>query len=77
MTEETKGGVKSKINLVGILMVVLGAITDPTFRQYFGDLIPVEWFGRITFLAGWAVIYFRSNGQANIPVDWKNPWSSS
>lgn len=74
MSEEVKGAIKSKINLTGIILVILGAVTDPMFRSYFGDLIPPDWFGRITFLAGWAVIYFRSNGQANVSVDWKNPW---
>jgi hypothetical protein len=73
---EVKGAIKSKINITGMILVILGMVTDPMFRSYFGDLIPTEWFGRITFIAGWLVIYFRSNGQANIPVDWKNPWKS-
>lgn len=74
---ELKGGLKSKINLVGLLLVVMSAMSDPMFGAYFGDFIPQEWVSRLSFIAGWGVIYFRSNGEMNIPVDWRNPWKAS
>lgn len=74
--EESKGGLKSKINLVGVLLVAMSALSDPMFGAYFGQWVPQEWVSRLSFIAGWAIIYFRSNGQANIPVDWKSPWKA-
>lgn len=74
--EEQKGALKSKINLMGLLIIAISAVNDPMFGAYFGQWIPAEWVTRLSFLSGWAILYFRSNGQANIPVDWKNPWKA-
>lgn len=74
---EEKGIGRSKINWLGIVVVVLGMITDPMFMAYFGDLIPQAYVSKMMFVAGWAVIYFRSNGQANIDLNWKNPWKAT
>ena len=74
MSDETKSVIKSKINLAGLLVVICSAVTDPMFKAWFGDIIPPEWISRITFLAGWGIIYFRSNNQANIPLTWNSPW---
>ena len=75
--EETKGIARSKINISGLLLVLCSAISDPFFRAYFGDLIPEVWASRLTFIVGWAIIYFRSNNQNNIMLDWHNPWKSA
>ena len=73
---ESKSIVKSKMNWTGILMVILGAITDPTFQTVFASMIPAEWLSRILFLSGWAVIGLRTFGtSAPITLNWKAPWS--
>jgi len=71
---QTKGGMRSSINITGILLVLCSAVSDPFFRQVFGDMIPPEWVTRFSFIAGWIIIYFRSNGANNIPLTWNSPW---
>ena len=74
---EEKGILKSKINISGFLLVICSAISDPMFRAYFGDLIPAEWATRMTFIVGWVIIWLRSNGTPNIPLNWKEPLKGS
>jgi len=72
---ESKPALKSKLNWLGLAMVLLAAVTDPSFQIYFGDLIPPAWTSRVMFLAGWAVIGLRTLG-TTMPVSmhWKMPW---
>ncbi len=58
----------SKLNCTGLVMVLLGAITDPAFHILFGDLIPEQWLSRILFVSGWAVIVLRTFGMVTQPV---------
>lgn len=74
--DETKSVLKSKINWTVMALVLFSAVSDPMFKAYF-DFIPTEWLTRLSFVAGWAIIYFRSNSQPNIPLDWRNPWKAS
>jgi hypothetical protein len=74
MPEETKGILKSKINVSALLLIICSAISDPMFKAYFGDWIPPGILMKVNFLVGWAIIYFRSNAEINIPLDWRNPW---
>ena len=65
----------SKLNWTGLIMVMLGAVTDPTFSVLFGHLIPAEWMSRILFLSGWAVIGLRTFGTSQpVSRNWKMPW---
>lgn len=74
---EGKAIVKSKLNVTGLVMVILAAITDPMFQTMFGTLIPQEWLSRILFIAGWAVIGLRTFGTSQpITRNWKMPFSS-
>lgn len=75
---EGKSALKSKLNWTGLVMVALGAITDPGFQVLFGNLIPPEWTSRLMFLAGWLVIGFRTVGTDQpITRNWKMPWEKS
>lgn len=72
---KTKKVTKSKLNITGLVMVALGAVTDPAFVHMFGQFIPEEWIGRILFLSGWAVIGFRTFGtDTKIELNWRKPW---
>lgn len=73
-SKETKGIALSKINISAMLLIVCSAISDPMFIAYFGDWIPIGIFTKINFIVGWVIIYFRSNSEVNIPLDWRNPW---
>lgn len=56
-------------------MVLMGAISDPSFQIYFGDLIPQAWLSRILFLAGWSVIALRTLGTSKpVTLNWKMPF---
>lgn len=75
ITTKSKSAAKSKLNLVGLAMVLLGAVTDPAFAPMFGQFIPEEWLGRILFLAGWGVIGLRTFGtNSKIELNWRKPW---
>lgn len=72
---ESKPAVKSKLNLTGAAMVLLGAVTDPMFMTHFGNMIPQEWLSRIIFIAGWLVIALRTMGTDRpVTLNWKSPW---
>lgn len=72
---DSKPVTKSKLNWTGFALVLLGAITDPSFQIFFGNLISPEWFSRLVFLAGWLVIAFRTLGTSQpITRNWKMPW---
>jgi hypothetical protein len=72
---ESKSPVASKLNWTGLVLVMMGAVTDPSFQIYFGNLIPQEWFSRLVFLAGWAVIALRTLGTSKpITLNWKTPF---
>ena len=74
---ESKSIVKSKMNWTGLVMVLLGAVTDPSFRTLFGDLIPEQWLSRILFISGWAVIGLRTFGTTQpVSRNWKLPWDA-
>lgn len=67
----------SKLNATGLIMVLLGAITDPSFHILFGDIVPQEWMSRILFLAGWIVIGLRTFGTTQpVSRNGKMPWES-
>lgn len=72
---ESKGALKSKINWLGILILLTTALQDPVFADLFGSLFPAGMIDRLGYLLGLAVMYFRSNGDLNVPVDWKRPLS--
>jgi hypothetical protein len=66
---------RSKLNWTGLAMVVMGAISDPSFQIFFGDLIPQAWLSRILFLAGWTVIGLRTLGTSKpVSLNWKTPF---
>lgn len=75
MEGESKSPTQSKLNWTGLIVVILGAVTDPMFQAYFGDLIPPEYLGKLMFAAGWLVIAFRTFG-TSMPIssNWKAPW---
>ena len=72
---EAKGALISKINWLGILVLLTTALQDPVFLGLFGGLIPAGVIDRLGYLLGLLVLYFRSNGEVNVPVDWKRPLS--
>jgi len=72
---ETKGALTSKINWLGILILLTTALQDPVFTSLFGSLIPAGVIDRLGYILGLLVLYFRSNGDVNVPVDWKRPLS--
>ena len=72
---ESKGALTSKINWLAILILLTTALQDPVFAGLFGSLIPPGVIDRLGYLLGLLVLYFRSNGDLNEPVDWKRPLS--
>lgn len=74
---ESKGVLTSKINWLGILILLTTALQDPTFSGLFGSLIPPDIIDRMGYLLGLLVMYFRSNGEINVPVDWAKPLKRS
>lgn len=77
MPDDTKSAAKSKLNWTGLIMVLLGAVTDPMFQAYFGDLIPPEIFSKVMFVSGWAVIALRTFGTSQpVTFNWKEPWKN-
>lgn len=70
---EAKGALTSKINWLGILILVVTALQDPVFTDLFGGLLPAGVIDRLGYLLGMLVMYFRSNGEPNVPVDWARP----
>lgn len=72
---ESKRALKSKLNWLGFGMVLLAAVTDPSFQIVFGHMIPQEWISPIMFICGWLVIAFRTLG-TSMPIsrNWKMPW---
>jgi hypothetical protein len=72
---ESKGALTSKINWLGILILLTTALQDPVFADLFGSLFPAGMIDRLGYALGILVLYFRSNGEVNLPVDWKRPLS--
>jgi len=70
---ESKGALTSKINWLGILILVVTVLQDPVFADLFGSLFPAGMIDRLGYALGILVLYFRSNGEVNLPVDWKQP----
>ena len=70
---ESKGALTSRINWLGILILLTTALQDPMFVGLFGSIIPPGIIDRLGYLLGLLVLYFRSNGELNVPVDWKQP----
>lgn len=70
---EAKGALTSKINWLGILVILQTALADPMFSGLFGSLIPSELIQRLGYLFGLLVMYFRSNGEPNLLVRWDQP----
>src|SRR5574343_1046940 len=70
---ESKGALTSKINWLGILILLTTALQDPVFADLFGSLFPAGMIDRLGYALGILVLYFRSNGEVNLPVDWKQP----
>ena len=58
---------------LGILILLTTALQDPMFAGLFGSIIPPGIIDRLGYLLGLLVMYFRSNGELNVPVDWKQP----
>ena len=56
---EAKGALISKINWLGILVLLTTALQDPVFSGLFGGLIPAGVIDRLGYLLGLAVMYFR------------------
>lgn len=70
---ESKGALTSKINWLGILILITTALQDPVFAGLFGSLIPPGIIDRMGYILGLLVMYFRSNGEVNLPIDWAQP----
>lgn len=78
LVPETKSIVKSKLNFTGLVLVFLGMITDPTFKTFFGDLIPPDLLGKIIFVSGWLVIALRTLAKnPKINLNWRNPFEDN
>jgi hypothetical protein len=74
---ESKPVIKSKLNWLGFIMVLLAAITNPSFEIVFGDKIPQAWLSPIMFVCGWLVIAFRTLGTSMpVTMNWKMPWGN-
>jgi hypothetical protein len=73
--EQTKGALRSNINLTGILVILVTALNDPLFSSLFGQWVTQDIIGRIGYVLGLVIMYLRSNGAPNIPVEWSKPFS--
>lgn len=75
LTPDAKPITASKLNWTGLGLVILGMVTDPMFKTYFGDLISPEVLGKLIFGAGWGVIALRTFAKnPMIYLNWRKPF---
>lgn len=55
-----KHPVKSKLNILGAVIVILGLVMDPEFQAYLGEFLPPELMARIVSGSGILVMILRS-----------------
>ena len=57
---EGKTALTSKLNWVGMVLVICGLFSDPAFQQYLGDLVPSWLLPKLMSAAGIVVMVLRT-----------------
>lgn len=55
-----KPAYKSKLNLLGSIMLLLGLMLDPTFQGYMSDLVPPNIMAKILSICGIITMILRT-----------------